>query len=99
MMTRKEFKKTLISSDCVTFWLSKTKEEVSGLLGEDGVKMSNLISVTHIIAMIYLLIRCTQLRTFGYGYFYHQGIAFYCLSPPSFMILEKYILQRSKKDD
>lgn len=39
MMTRKEFEKTLIASDCVTFWLSKTKEEVSGLLGEDVAKM------------------------------------------------------------
>ena len=39
MMTRKEFEKTLIASDCVAFWLSKTKEEVSGLLGEDVAKM------------------------------------------------------------
>lgn len=39
MMTRKEFENTLIASDCVTFWLSKTKEEVSGLLGEDVAKM------------------------------------------------------------
>lgn len=39
MMTRKEFEKTLIAPDCVTFWLSKTKEEVSGLLGEDVASM------------------------------------------------------------
>ena len=39
MMTRKEFEKTLIASDCVTFWLSKTKEEVSDLLGEDVASM------------------------------------------------------------
>ena len=39
MMTRKEFEKTLIESDCVTFWLSKTKEAVSDLLGEDVAKM------------------------------------------------------------
>ena len=41
MMTRKEFEKTLIASDCVTFWLSKTKEEVSDLLGEDVASMVN----------------------------------------------------------
>ena len=39
MMIRKEFEKTLITPDCVTFWLSKTKEEVSDLLGEVVAKM------------------------------------------------------------
>lgn len=41
MMTRNEFEKTLVASDCMTFWLSKTKEEVSNLLGKDVASMVN----------------------------------------------------------
>lgn len=39
MMTRKGFEKTLIASDCVAFWLSKTKAEVAELMGEDVANM------------------------------------------------------------
>lgn len=39
MLTRKEFEKTLIASDYVAFWLSKTKAEISDLMGEDVANM------------------------------------------------------------
>lgn len=39
MMTRQDFEKTLVAETCVSFWLSKTKTEVSKLLGPDVANM------------------------------------------------------------